>query len=461
MTLDDSIQGFRLRVVREAQRSGNVSATCRRYDVSRTVFYRWRARLARYGPDGLHPTRRTARPGRAPQLSVADERRVIAEALAWPTRGPQWVSDRLALQGLVVAPVTAWRVLRRVGLNHRLARLAVLEDQSATRGLLTERTARRRRGRHVAAAQPGDLCSLDSFYIGKLKGVGKVWQLTACDCASSFGWARIVVGEVTAARMAAFLTDVVRPGYRAAGWRLKRVLTDNGKEFKASFVTTCADRQVRHTRTKPRHAWTNGFVERLQGTMLHEHWRVEFRRHYFRSARALQRSLDRFLVFYNTQRPHRGYRLQGRTPATVFHGAVAACTSTPASPDRAGVRSEHVDGTVNTIPELDSLGVMSIDIWEELRALDEARRHTTRHRCKGRFARVGLKRRRRRLGPAGGQPRSRLLEGFHSARQTPRHLSSQQLQSRSFTANGFVDLGMLGFDPAWSHRARYAHVALP
>ncbi len=324
MTLDDSIQVFRLRVLREAQRSGNVSATCRRYDVSRTVFYRWRARLARYGPSGVHPTRRTARPGRPPELSVADERRVIAEALAWPTRGPQWVSDRLALQGLIVAPVTVWRALRRVGLNHRLARLAVLEDHSATTGLLTERTARRHRGRHVAAAQPGDLCSLDGFYIGKLKGVGKVWQLTGCDCASSFGWARVVVGEVTAARMAAFLTDVVLPGYRAAGWHLKRVLTDNGKEFKASFVTTCADRQARHTRTKPRHAWTNGFVERLQGTILHEHWRVEFRRHYFRSARALQRSLDRFLIFYNTQRPHRGYRLRGRTPATVFRGAIAA-----------------------------------------------------------------------------------------------------------------------------------------
>ncbi len=324
MTLDDSIQVFRLRVLREAQRSGNVSATCRRYDVSRTVFYRWRARLARYGPSGVHPTRRTARPGRAPELSVADERRVIAEALAWPTRGPQWVSDRLALQGLIVAPVTVWRALRRVGLNHRLARLAVLEDHSATTGLLTERTARHHRRRHVAAARPGDLCSLDSFYIGKLKGVGKVWQLTGCDCASSFGWARVVVGEVTAVRMAAFLTAVVLPGYRAAGWRLKRVLTDNGKEFKARFVTTCADRQVRHTRTKPRHAWTNGFVERLQGTILHEHWRIAFRRHYFRSAPALQRSLDRFLVFYNTQRPHRGYRLRGRTPATVFHGAVAA-----------------------------------------------------------------------------------------------------------------------------------------
>jgi transposase InsO family protein len=324
MTLDDSIQGFRLRVLGEAARCGNVSATCRRYDVSRTVFYRWRARLLRYGPDGLHPTRRLARRGRPPELGVTDERRVVAEALAWPTRGPQWVSDRLALQRLVVAPVTVWRVLRRVGLNHRLARLAVLEDQSAATGLVTERTVRRQRGRHVEAAHPGDLCSLDSFYIGKLKGVGKVWQLTACDCASSFGWARIVVGEVTAAVMATFLTRHVLPAYRTAGWRLHRVLTDNGKEFKASFVTTCAAHRVRHTRTKPRHAWTNGFVERLQGTILHEHWRIAFRRHYFRSAPALQRSLDRFLVFYNTQRPHRGYRLRGRTPATVFHGAVAA-----------------------------------------------------------------------------------------------------------------------------------------
>ena len=72
------------------------------------------------------------------------------------------------------------------------------------------------------------------------------------------------------------------------------MLTDNGKEFKAGFVSSCAAHQVTHTRIKPRHAWTNGFVERLQGTILHEHWRIAFRRHYFTSARALQRSLDRF-----------------------------------------------------------------------------------------------------------------------------------------------------------------------
>ena len=174
------------------------------------------------------------------------------------------------------------------------------------------------------AAQPGELCAPGTFYVGKLKGVGKVWQLTACDCASSYSWARVVVGEVTAAVMAAFLVDIVRPGYRAAGWPLRRVLTDNGKEFQASFVTTCAARQIRHTRTKSRHAWTNGFVERLQGTLLHEHWRIAFRRHYFTSRWQLQQSLDRFLRFYNHERPHRGCRLRGRTPAAVFWGAIAA-----------------------------------------------------------------------------------------------------------------------------------------
>ena len=102
------------------------------------------------------------------------------------------------------------------------------------------------------------------------------------------------------------------------------MLTDNGKEFKGAFAAGCERFGIRVTRTKPRHAWTNGFVERLQKTILHEHWRIAFRRQYFTGRRMLQASLDRFLRFYNHERTHRGYRLRGRTPATVFKGAVAA-----------------------------------------------------------------------------------------------------------------------------------------
>lgn len=324
MTLEESIQGFRLRVLQDAERSGNVSATCRRYGLSRTLFYRWRGRLDQYGRDGLIPKRRGPQRGRPPRVSMQDERRVIALALAWPTCGPQFVSDVLARDGVVLAPVTIWRILRRQQLGTRRARLAVLEAQSAhTTGLLTERTARRKT-RHVHADEPGDLLSLDTFYVGKLKGVGKVWQITGCDAASSYTWAHLVIGEVTAADVWQFVDTTIRAGYRAAGWTLQRVLTDGGHEFKGVFVAGCERRGIRLTRTKPRHAWTNGFVERVQGTILHEHWRIAFRRQYFTSGLALQRALDRYLRFYNVERPHRGYRLKGLTPATKFAGAMAA-----------------------------------------------------------------------------------------------------------------------------------------
>lgn len=84
MTLEDGIQAFRLRVLAEATRSGNVKATCERF--GRTQFYRLRRRLERYGPDGVHPKRHRARRGRPVQVTVAEERRVVAMALAWPTR---------------------------------------------------------------------------------------------------------------------------------------------------------------------------------------------------------------------------------------------------------------------------------------------------------------------------------------------------------------------------------------
>ena len=154
MTLEDSIHSQRLRVLRDAERLGNVSEACRRHGMSRTVFYRLRQRLERYGPDGVHPKRRQARRGRPPAVPVQTERRVIAFALAWPTCGPQWYSDQLAREGVTMAPVTIWRLLRRQQLGTRRARLAVLEQCSAaTAGLLTERTAKS--VRHVAARAPG------------------------------------------------------------------------------------------------------------------------------------------------------------------------------------------------------------------------------------------------------------------------------------------------------------------
>jgi transposase InsO family protein len=327
MTLEDKVHAFRLHALHRAQELGNVSAACQELGISRTLFYRWRDRFERYGADGLHPRRRAARPGRPSSLSLQDEQAIVAIALAYPGGGPHQYAARLRGRKRELAPSTIYRALRRVGLQTRRERLLVLERHSAKRaGLLTERTRRRlerarRRRRHVHAKEPGDLVSVDTFYIGKLKGVGKVWQITACDAACSYAMARIIPAN-TSEHAAAFLREVLVRTYRKAGWPLKRVLTDRGSEFKADFDEACDELGIRHTRTKPRHAWTNGFVERLQGTILHEHWRVAFRRRYFTTRKQIEKSLLGYLVFYNDERPHLGYRTRGRTPSEIFWGAV-------------------------------------------------------------------------------------------------------------------------------------------
>jgi transposase InsO family protein len=162
---------MRLQVIRRATQIG-VSAACAEAGISRTLF-----------------------------LSVA--------VSPQPFRGRQLASASAA--GATRAPAsTVQRLLRRHGLATRRHRLLVLEHHSARdAGLLTQRTRqllwRRRHGetRHVEAERPGELLCLDTFYIGKLKGVGKVWQVTACDVASSYGVARTSVTGRGVGRLAA------------------------------------------------------------------------------------------------------------------------------------------------------------------------------------------------------------------------------------------------------------------
>ena len=145
MTLDESVHGMRLRVIERAQVHGNVSAVCRELGISRTVFYRWRQRLERYGVDGVHPRRQRAQAGRPVTTTPEVERLVLGIAISAATWGCRRIAAYLARTWRVrLAPSTVQRLLRRVGLATRRARLTVLEQQAArTAGLLTERTRQR------------------------------------------------------------------------------------------------------------------------------------------------------------------------------------------------------------------------------------------------------------------------------------------------------------------------------
>jgi len=324
----DSLARLRKALIDRAERKeAPVTQLCAEAGVSRSRFYELRARYRAYGEAGLRPKPRpTERPSRQLPEPLVDA--IVAYAVEHPTHGQRTIADALARErfgGWRVSHGGVANVLRRAGLGRRLARLAAAESLAASEGgPLTERILREVRAieraatRHIGSDVPGEELFFDTFYVGRLKGVGKVWQFSAVDGASSFGIARVLAGTKTAAAMARFLVEDVLPAIRRAGLRLVTATTDNGPEFARRFAAACLAAGVHHHRIPPRSPNLNAFVERFQGTVLHLHYRVAFRYRYYTAIETIDADLQAWLRFYNFERPHRGYRTRGRTPASIF-----------------------------------------------------------------------------------------------------------------------------------------------
>lgn len=172
--------------------------------------------------------------------------------------------------------------------------------------------------------RPGELVGIDCFFVGRLKRAAHpVWQITGIDCHSSYGWADLVTcptGQPTNKHTSALARRIARD-LAVCGWRLERMLTDNGGEFHGTFDTTLHQLGVTHTRIHPGRPQTNGHVERLHRTILDECWRPSFARYLYTSPGGLRHDLDAYLHQYNYHRPHHGRITQGRIPADIIDPA--------------------------------------------------------------------------------------------------------------------------------------------
>jgi len=296
-----------------------VAEACRVFGISRTRYYEWKGVADRYGLDALMPKAR-----RQPQMPEATPTHVIEElltlAVVEPTIGCRQYADRLGERGFAIAKSTVQKHLVAHGLGKRAERLArAAAISAATTGLVTE--AARKDGPFgfcLASGGPGELVCLDSFYIGKLKGVGKVYQLTAIDVFTRIAMVAIVIGPVEGAHTMRFIDQVLR-SYRRLGVSVRAVLTDNGPEYIASgFRAHLAAKGLGHERIPARSPNHNAVCERFQGTMLQEGWRPAFHRRYFTSIRQLQAEADAWLVTYNHRRRNHGDYMRGRTPHEVL-----------------------------------------------------------------------------------------------------------------------------------------------
>jgi transposase InsO family protein len=319
MTPAEIIFHRRVAVLEHAQKTGNVSETCRVFGISRTRYYQWKNVADRYGLEALVPKAR-----RAPQMPDATPTHVVQALLTLaviePTIGCRQYADRLGDQGFAIAKSTVQKHLVAHGLGRRSQRLArAAAITAATTGLITEAAADEDRfGFCLATGGPGELICLDSFYIGKLKGVGKVYQLTAIDVFTRWAMTTIVLGPVTHAHTMRFVDQLLR-SWRRHGVRVKAVLTDNGPEYVAAgFQAHLAAKELHHHRIPPRSPNHNAVCERFHQTILQECWRPAFHRRHFTSVRQLQAEADAWLVTYNLRRRNHGDYMRGRTPRQVL-----------------------------------------------------------------------------------------------------------------------------------------------
>jgi len=319
VTRAEIIYQRRIAVLDHAARIGNVAEACRVFGISRTRYYEWKGVADRYGLAALMPKER-----RAPQMPEATPTHVLEALLTLavlePTIGCRQYADRLGDQGFSIAKSTVQKHLVAHGLGKRAQRLArAAAITAATTGLLTE-AAREDEpfGFCLASGGPGELVCLDSFYIGKLKGVGKVYQLTAIDVFTRWVFVAIVLGPPNGEMTARFVDQLLR-AYRRHGVRVRAILTDNGPEYIAgAFIGALAAKGLAHHRIPPRSPNHNAVVERFHGTILQECWRPAFHRRHFTSIRQLQAEVDAWLITYNRRRRNHGDYMRGRTPQEIL-----------------------------------------------------------------------------------------------------------------------------------------------
>jgi transposase InsO family protein len=341
MTAEKKIAQKRLTLLQVAERIRNVSEACRRHSVSRSQFYEYKRAFQERGFDGLMD--RPPIPKSFPNETPADvKEKIIALSLKHPAWGQVRLSDHLRLEGILVSPSTIRNIWIKEDLVTRYRRLLRLEEEKNGQDInLTEEQIRFLekanpcfRERKVESPYPGYLLSQDTFHVGRIKGVGRIWLQVVVDTYGSFAFGKLYTSKLPETAVDV-LYDRVLPFYESQELKIEHILTDNGREYCGRpmihpYQIYLELNDIGHRRTKVARPRTNGFVERFNRTVLDEFFRETFREKLYTTVEELQEDLDKWLHSYNYERPHRGYRNMGRRPIeTIEAGKVIKEQETP------------------------------------------------------------------------------------------------------------------------------------
>lgn len=331
MTTEDKLIRSKMSLLELAEYLKNVSEACRVQGVSRQHFYDIKKA---YEDGGLEALREKSRrkPNVKNRVAPELEESVLQMALEQPAYGQVRVSNELRKKGVLISPGGIRSIWLRHDLQTMKLRLKRLEQKAAQEGLVfTEsqvvalETIRREKENdpdHIETHHPGYLVAQDTFYVGYIKGVGRIYQQTVIDTYSSVGFAKLYTSKVPVTAADA-LNDRVMPFFEEQGVKILRMLTDRGTEYcgrldSHPYQVFLQLNEIEHTKTKARHPQTNGICERFNKTLLNEFYQVALRKKIYKTLEDLQQDLDEFVRHYNDERTHQGKRCQGNTPMKTF-----------------------------------------------------------------------------------------------------------------------------------------------
>ena len=331
MTKEAKLIRGKLSLLELAAYLNNVSEACRVMGVSRQHFYDIKKAYEEGGLEELKEKSRQ-KPNRKNRVPEEVEDAVIKIAEEYPAYGQVRAGNELRRRGITISAAGIRCVWLRHDLETFKKRLKVLEEKAAKEGLvLTEaqvtalekaKKDREHDPDEIETQHPGYLVSQDTFYVGYIKGVGRIYQQTVIDNYSAVGFGKLYDSK-TPITAAYSLNDRVLPFFESHGLGVRRMLTDRGTEYcgrddSHHYELFLGLNDIEHTRTKARHPQTNGICERFNQTCLNEFYKITFRKKIYGSLGELQADLDSFLTDYNEKRTHQGKRCQGRTPLETF-----------------------------------------------------------------------------------------------------------------------------------------------
>ncbi len=309
-----------------AEELGNVSKACQIMGVSRDTFYRYKDAVDSGGFEALIEKGRR-QPNLRNRVDEQTEDAVVKHATDFPAHGQVRASNELRKLGVFISPSGVRSVWLRNDLACFKDRLKALEAKVAEEGIvLTESQVqaleRKKQDDEVSGEiethHPGYLGSQDTFYVGTMKGVGRIYQQTFVDTYSKVAFAKLYTTK-TPITSADLLNDKVLPFFVDHELPLLRILTDRGTEYCGKvehhdYQLYLAVNDIDHTKTKAKHPQTNGICERFHKTILQEFYQVTFRKKLYSDLNELQNDLDEWLDYYNNERTHQGKMCCGRTP---------------------------------------------------------------------------------------------------------------------------------------------------